>query len=140
MSISAMVMVLDFAPAHWSSGTRLVALAIADRVGTDHECWPSIADIARRTGLRPRMVKYHAAILEGEGIIKREVRRRPNGSRQANLWVWLWTNNPAWCNTLHGGSATQCTPLVRDMVQHSAPLEPSLTNPHLEPSRERDSA
>lgn len=85
-----MTLVLDFAPEHWNTGTRLVALAIADRVGSDWQAWPSIADLARRTGLKPRMVKYHVAYLEAEGVIVREPQWRDNGSQRSNLWTWMW--------------------------------------------------
>jgi predicted transcriptional regulator len=85
-----MTLVLDFAPAHWNAGTRLVALAIADRIGTEWDAYPSIADIARRTGLKPRMVRYHVSYLEEQGVIRRQERRRDNGSQASNLWIWVW--------------------------------------------------
>jgi DNA-binding transcriptional ArsR family regulator len=88
--IQAIALVLDHAPDHWNTGTRMVALALADRVGDEYVCWPSIEDLARRTGLKPRMVKYHLRYLEEEGVIARQERRRGNGSQQSNLWVWLW--------------------------------------------------
>jgi predicted transcriptional regulator len=83
-------MVLDFAPQHWSSGTRLVAIALADRVNQDWQAWPSLNDIARRTGLSTRQVRTHLRTLEQEGVIVQTVQRRANGSRQTNLWTWLW--------------------------------------------------
>jgi DNA-binding transcriptional MocR family regulator len=89
-----MSLVLDFAPDHWNTGTRLVALALADRVGSDNTCWPSIEDIAKRTGLSHRHVQRTLSYLEAEGIITHERRWRPNGSRQSNLWTWLWTTVP----------------------------------------------
>lgn len=115
MSIQAVSLVLDHAPAHWNTGTRLVAIALADRVGSDNTCWPSIEDICARTGLRPRMAKYHLRYLEEEGVIAREPRRRGNGSQQSNLWVWLWT----------------MTVVEGDRVQHSAPPVVQHTAPWL---------
>jgi biotin operon repressor len=106
--------VLNHSPAHWNSGTRLVALALADRVGDEWTCWPSLDDIGARTGLSRRMVKYHLRYLEAEGVIAREERRRGNGSQQSNLWVWLWINGP-------GGP---------DRVQPTAPPVGQPTAPH----------
>lgn len=90
MSLQAMTLVLDFAPEHWSTGRRMVAIAIADRVGQDGTTWCSIPDIAERTGLHDRMVQYHVKALVDEGILLRTPRKRDNGSQQSNLWTWLW--------------------------------------------------
>jgi DNA-binding transcriptional ArsR family regulator len=87
--IQAVATVLDFAPDHWNSGTRMVAIALADRVNQDGQCWPSVADIARRTGLSARMVKYHLRYLEDEGIITRNGQRiGTSGQPVSNLWTW----------------------------------------------------
>lgn len=111
--IQATTLVLDFAPPHWNSGTRLVALALADRVGSDWVCWPSVDDISRRTGLKPRMVKYHLRYLEEERVIAREERRRGNGSQQSNLWIWLWK--------MHLPEGDRVQPTAPPVVQPTAP-------------------
>lgn len=88
-----MTMVLDFAPKHWSSNTRLVALAIADRVNGDtKECFPSVADLANRTGLSERAVQRHLRQLESEGTITRlGQRKKPDGTLGSNTYRWnLW--------------------------------------------------
>ncbi len=85
-----MTMVLDFAPEHWTSGMRLTALALADRVNQDWQAWPSLEDISKRTGLSTRQVRTHLKQLEAEGVIVAFVRRKPDGTRQPNLWTWLW--------------------------------------------------
>ena len=87
-----MSLVLDFAPPHWNVSTRLVAMALADRVSSEtQETWASIGDLARRTGLGERQVKRHLRILEADGIISRQPRFRDNGSQASNLWTWQWT-------------------------------------------------
>ena len=88
--IQAMTMVLDFAPQHWTTGTRLVALALADRVNGDSlECWPSLADITNRTGLKERQVQRHIRQLEDEGIITRLGQRaKKDGTPGTNVWKW----------------------------------------------------
>lgn len=88
--IQAMATVLDFAPDHWNSGTRMVAIALADRVNSEWQCWPSIADIRRRTGLSERMVQYHLRYLEEEGVIHCGGQRYIDGHGLSNLWTWLW--------------------------------------------------
>ena len=90
--MQAMAMVLDFAPERWSSGRRMVALAIADRIGSEtNEAWCSIGDICNRTGLHPRMVRYHISALIDEGVLMKQKRERDNGSQRSNMWIWLWT-------------------------------------------------
>lgn len=83
-------MVLDFAPKHWTTGTRLVALALADRVNGDSlECWPSVADISRRTGMDRRTVQRHLRQLEAEGVITNQGQRTTkSGAHGSNVWVW----------------------------------------------------
>lgn len=88
--IQAITMVLDFAPDHWTTTQRLVALAIADRVNGDTlECWPSISDIARRVGIHERSVQRAIRSLEAEGVITR-LGQRPdrNGVPKSNVWTW----------------------------------------------------
>ena len=85
-------MALDFAPKHWSTSTRLVAIAIADRVNSDtQDCFPSVADIARRTGLNERSVQRHLRHLEADGTITNMGQRVVNGRPQSNVYRWnLW--------------------------------------------------
>lgn len=90
--IQAMSTVLDFAPAHWTASQRMVALALADRVSADLTCWPSIADISRRTGLHPRSVQRYLRNLEDEQVIERIGKHQyHSGSLSTNLWKWVWT-------------------------------------------------
>lgn len=90
MSIQAISLVLDFAPAHWNTGTRMVAIALADRVNQDWQAWPSLADISRRTGLSTRQVRVHLRQLEAEGIIANQGQRIIGAHAYSNLWIWLW--------------------------------------------------
>ena len=87
--IQAVATVLDFAPDHWTSGTRIVAIALADRVNQDGQCWPSVADLSRRTGLSARMVRYHLRYLEEQNVITCNGQRiGTSGQRVSNLWTW----------------------------------------------------
>lgn len=88
-----MTMVLDFAPKHWNAGTRLVALALADRVNGDTgECFPSVADIEARTGLCDRSVQRYLRQLEAEGVITNLGQRtKHDGTLGSNTYRWnLW--------------------------------------------------
>lgn len=88
-----MSLVLDFAPEHWGVSTRLVAMALADRVSSETgETWASVGDLARRTGIGHRQVQRHLRILEQDRIILREPRFRDNESQASNRWIWLWTH------------------------------------------------
>jgi hypothetical protein len=83
--IQAIAMVLDFAPEHWSSGTRMVAIALADYVNTEtRSAWPSIANLARRTGLSERMVQRHLRQIELDGWIEMG---NPSITK-STMWIW----------------------------------------------------
>ena len=88
--IQCIATVLDFAPPHWHAGTRMVALALADRVNGDWQAWPSIADLSRRTGLSARAVQRYLRVLEDEGVISNHGQRVIDGNAVSNLWTWLW--------------------------------------------------
>lgn len=88
--IQAVVMCLDFRKETWTSHTQLVAIALADRVNGDTlECWPSIADIARRVNLDKRTVQRHIRTLEADGTITRLGQRLGKAGRPtSNVWRW----------------------------------------------------
>ena len=82
--IQAIALVLDLAPEHWSSGTRMVAIALADYANTDTgHAWPSISKLARRTGLSERQVQRHLRVIELDGWIVKGPERQGT-----TLWIW----------------------------------------------------
>lgn len=129
--IQAVATVLDFAPDHWTSGTRIVAIALADRVNQDGHCWPSVADISRRTGLSGRMVQKHLRYLEEENVITCNGQRMgTSGQPVSNLWTWRFWRLGGVNHSSPGG------------VSHSSPLprgggvKPSSPKPSLLTTRE----
>lgn len=93
--IQAIATVLDFAPAAWTPAQRIVAVALADRVNPDTlECYPSIADVSRRTGLSPRQVQRILRQLEKEGVVTRLGQKTDGTKWGANRWVWRMTVTP----------------------------------------------
>ena len=83
--IQAIAMVLDFAPPHWSSGTRMVAICVADYANSDSGwAWPSVRNMARRTGLSERQVQRHLRIIEADGWI----RQGAETVGKTTLWIW----------------------------------------------------
>lgn len=132
--IRAVSAVLDFAPDHWTPAVRIVALALADRVNQDHQCWPSIGDIARRTGLDTRRVQRQLRIIESEGWVER-VGQRSNGCGQpvSNLWIWrYWPDGGV--SPVPGGGVASVTPPPRGGGVAPAPPKPSSLNHKREPS------
>jgi hypothetical protein len=88
--IQAIAMVLDFAPPHWSSGTRMVAICVADYANSDTGwAWPSVRNMARRTGLSERQVQRHLRIIEADGWIRQgwtpQIKMTPG---RTTLWIW----------------------------------------------------
>ena len=83
--IQAIALVLDFAPAHWTSSTRMVAIALADYANTDTgHCWPSLANLSRRSGVSVRQVQRCLREIENDGWIERTDTHRLG----TNLWTW----------------------------------------------------
>lgn len=83
--IQAISMVLDFAPEHWTSGTRMVAICVADYANSDSGwAWPSVRNMARRTGLSERQVQRHLRIIEADGWI----RQGADTVGKTTLWIW----------------------------------------------------
>ena len=84
--IQAIALVLDFAPAHWSPSTRMVAIALADYANTDTGlCWPSISSLSRRSGVSGRQVQRCLREIEADGWIERTAGVHKVGT---NLWTW----------------------------------------------------
>ena len=85
--IQAIALVLDFAPPHWSPSTRMVAVALADYANTDNgHAWPSVANLARRSGLSTRQVQRCLRQIERDGWIERAT--GDTHKLGTNLWIW----------------------------------------------------
>jgi hypothetical protein len=83
--IQAIALVLDFAPAHWSPSTRMVAIALADYSNGDNGfAWPSLANLSRRSGVSVRQVQRCLREIEADGW----VHKHGIHSRGTNLWIW----------------------------------------------------
>lgn len=132
--IRAVSAVLDFAPDHWTPAVRIVALALADRVNHEHQCWPSIADIARRTGLDPRSVQRQLRIIEADGWVERVGQRRTGcGQPVSNLWIWRhWPDGGV--TPVPGGGVAWVSPPPRGGGVAPVSPKPSSLNHKREPS------
>ena len=125
--IQQLTLVMDFAPPHWSSGLRLVAIVLADHVGEDYDCWPSVTTLSRRTGLSTRMVRRYINELEIEGVIGRQSQYRDN-RQTSNLYSWLWRvdNWSLGVTPMTGGRVTPVSGgAVTSVIQkpHITPIE-----------------
>jgi hypothetical protein len=86
--IEAITITLDFAPDHWTSGTRMVAVALGEYANRDTgEAWPSVANLARRAGLSERQVQRHLRIIEADGWIRQGASKA--GYKGSTLWIWV---------------------------------------------------
>ena len=92
MSVVAVHMVLTYAPPEWSSGMRLVAIAIGERINdkAGPTTWCSVRDIAERTGPDVRTVRRYTAALIEEGVLHRKERPGDRLPNRTNLWTWVW--------------------------------------------------
>lgn len=79
----------DLRDAVWQNGPtdptqRFVLLSLADRADDNGYCWPSFADIAKRTGYTKRTVINAMSKLETDGWITSEVRYKHGKARTSN--------------------------------------------------------
>lgn len=73
---------------HLKGSRRLVLLALADNANDEHECYPTIKTIARKSGISERFAITCLAWLETNGYITRE-HRTQNGMITSNHYVVL---------------------------------------------------
>ncbi len=108
--IQAIALVLDFAPAHWSPSTRMVAIALADYANSDNgHAWPSVANLSRRSGVSVRQVQRCLRDIEADGWIERTSVHRVG----TNLWIWRKRIGVGGDTHVTGG-VTPMSPLLRD--------------------------
>lgn len=79
----------DLRDAVWQNGPtdptqRFILLSLTDRADDNGYCWPSYADIAKRTGYTKRTVINAMSKLETDGWIVSEVRYKSGKSRTSN--------------------------------------------------------
>lgn len=70
-----------------SSSEKLVLLALANFANDRMECWPSQDRLADDTELSPRTVWAALAKLEACGLVSREKRNRPDGTRSTDRFT-----------------------------------------------------
>jgi DNA-binding MarR family transcriptional regulator len=77
-----------------SSSAKLALLAISNFADEDGVAWPSQGRLAADTGLAERTVRRALEQLEEAGLIRREERRRRDGSRSSDL-IFILAAQPA---------------------------------------------
>jgi DNA-binding transcriptional ArsR family regulator len=92
VSLRAMLWAFDEAPPYLSPIQRHVLVALADHVDDSTQiAWPSIARLARRTGLGQSTVRRSLAALADAGIISVEIHGAPTKGgdwTRPNLYRW----------------------------------------------------
>lgn len=83
MSVQAIT--AAFAVQGVSPSEKLLLLALANYADADGECWPSQTTLTFDTGLSERTIRTALASLEASGLLSRQRRNRPNGSRTSDL-------------------------------------------------------
>lgn len=71
------------------SRSKSVYCCLKDHANKQSQCWPSLATIARETGLSRSTVKRALADLEHAGYVKKEQRWRENGGKSSLLYTIL---------------------------------------------------
>lgn len=90
MSVQALSWALNNAPAYLSSAERFVMVALADYVGSEiPDAWPSVATLARKTGLGRRTVQRSLRTLCAVRIITPVgVGPAKRSDRQPTMYRW----------------------------------------------------
>jgi len=92
MSVEAIA--AGFRAACPSSAAKLTLLAVSNFANEDGVAWPSQRRLASDTGLAERTVRRALEQLEDAGLIRREERRRNDGSRSADF-IFILAVQPA---------------------------------------------
>jgi DNA-binding transcriptional ArsR family regulator len=71
---------------------RYVLLALVERSDQSGACWPSVATLAKQTGLGERTVRAKLTELEAGGAIERERRHRKDGTRTSDRIVLVYAD------------------------------------------------
>ena len=77
-----------------SSSAKLVYVYLNDRGGSNDRAWPSVATIAKDTGLKDRTVQYATKELNETGLVVKVARHRENRSQTSNLYIIFPTEEP----------------------------------------------
>lgn len=72
-----------------SSRAKLVYLYLVDRADKENKCFPSIRTIARHLSISESTVRRALTDLEKEKLIRKEMRKRGNGSFSSNTYYLL---------------------------------------------------
>lgn len=101
---------------------KVIILALSDNANDCGECWPSIALLIKKTGIKSKTtIRNNINEMCDKGLMKKVSRNRDNGSKTSNKYI------------LSGGSLNDlgrviCEPthLPTDDPLYEPPLEPSL--------------
>lgn len=118
---------------------RLVLVALADRMNEKLECWPSVADIAKRCGINARYVQLILNELVESGELVRESRPGKKGNSTNLYRLTLAGVNPA--SPLNPASPHGCSPFHPPPESRFTPgVNPAspgtLSEPQIEPPKE----
>ncbi|MGN6768499.1 MAG: helix-turn-helix domain-containing protein [Rhizobiaceae bacterium] len=93
MSIQAINWAISFDASN--SSEKAILLVLANYVGGDGRCYPGQQNIGKQACCSERTVREILKSLEGRGIIRREERRRKDGSRTSDIIVLVPFDQPA---------------------------------------------
>ncbi len=65
---------------------KLLCRILADYTGNNATCWPSLRTLSAEIGVTRRSVRRYLSELESAGILVRQARYRPNGSRTSSRY------------------------------------------------------
>ena len=63
---------------------KFLLVVLANYADADFSCWPSVKRLCADTGMGERTVQRSLKALEAAGLVKRDERRRPDGSRTSD--------------------------------------------------------
>ncbi len=88
MSFEAMTQVLFSRRPWWTTGDQMVALAIANHVGEDGTCYPSLRRIGAVSGLQRRQIQNILRRLEADGTIATTEQYKDH-RQTSNSYEWI---------------------------------------------------
>lgn len=110
-----------------TSAMRFALVALANYANQDGRCWPKMTTLAANTALSERHLRRALTALEETGLIRREERRRDDGTRLSSTFLLA----------IHPDTMSGCPvpehPDTMSGTYKPLDLEPSLVSPTAKP-------
>jgi hypothetical protein len=118
-----------------SPTVKLVLLGLANYCDQKGRCWPSQKELSLLTSLSERAIRDALGVLVASGIVSREERRRPDGSRSTDVITLLFLQ-PASAAACENETKTQAASAAGGGARRAGGGAPAAGPTTFEPSKD----